>query len=586
MVTCYEDQLPSWYSNNTEARPTLDGNKYPGLSSWQLAMLMEWAKNDPVSDKETNRNNAVYAIQHNRNPFIDYPGLEEYIWGTMTTTAFSYDNYVQPIYKQDVTMSFSPTEASATIGEDFTEPTLTTDPANLTVSYSSSEVSVATINANTGDVTLVAAGTTTITATFAGNDSYNGGSASYTLTVSAAPVVGSGIYALVSNASTLAAGDKILIAYASGTTAKAMGAQNPNNRAAVDVTKNSDNTLTPGDDAQIITLEKNGSNYLFNVGDGYLYAASSGSNYLKTEATADDNAKATISINNNGNATITFQGKNTRNTMRYNPNNNNPIFSCYVSNTTTGSAPQIYRELPPSITLSNNATINSNVITANNGKKVTVTLSDRTLYKDGEWNTLCLPFAVVLEGSALEGATAKTLSDATMTGTHVTLTFGEAVTTLEAGVPYIIKWDSGQDIVDPTFENVTVVSGSAADRTITKADGHVKFTGYYDAFNIDTPANDDIYYMTAGNKLQHTAKARTLKACRAYFQFLQADNNALQFVLNFGSDMTTDIVDIEHPISNNEQDTGTWYTLDGVKHDKRPIKKGLYIKNEKKIVIK
>lgn len=92
--------------------------------------------------------------------------------------------------------------------------------------------------------------------------------------------------------------------------------------------------------------------------------------------------------------------------------------------------------------------------------------------------------------------------------------------------------------------------------------------------------------MTAGNKLQHTAKARTLKACRAYFQFLQADNNALQFVLNFGSDMTTDIVDIEHPISNNEQDTGTWYTLDGVKHDKRPIKKGLYIKNGKKIVIK
>ena len=173
-----------------------------------------------------------------------------------------------------------------------------------------------------------------------------------------------------------------------------------------------------------------------------------------------------------------------------------------------------------------------------------------------------------------------------MTGTHVTLTFGEAVTTLEAGVPYIIKWDSGQDIVDPTFENVTVVSGSAADRTITKADGHVKFTGYYDAFNIDTPANDDIYYMTAGNKLQHTAKARTLKACRAYFQFLQADNNALQFVLNFGSDMTTDIVDIEHLISNNEQDTGTWYTLDGVKHDKRPIKKGLYIKNGKKIVIK
>ncbi len=100
MVTCYEDQLPSWYSSNTEARPTLDGNKYPGLSEWQLNMLMTWAKNDPVSEKETNRNNAVYAIQNNRNPFIDYPGLEEYVWGTLTTTAFSYDNYVQPEYNQ------------------------------------------------------------------------------------------------------------------------------------------------------------------------------------------------------------------------------------------------------------------------------------------------------------------------------------------------------------------------------------------------------------------------------------------------------------------------------------------------------
>ena len=186
MVTCYEDQLPSWYSSNTEARPTLDGNKYPGLSEWQLNMLMTWAKNDPVSEKETNRNNAVYAIQNNRNPFIDYPGLEEYVWGTLTTASFSYDNYQQPVYKQDVTMSFSPADASATVGDDFTEPTLTTTPANLTVTYSSSNESVATVDASTGEVTLVAAGETTITATFAGNDTYNSGSASYTLTVNAA----------------------------------------------------------------------------------------------------------------------------------------------------------------------------------------------------------------------------------------------------------------------------------------------------------------------------------------------------------------------------------------------------------------
>ena len=96
MVTCYEEKLPNWYTSYAESQPTLDGNTYPGLSDWQLKMLMKWAKNDPVSEKETNRNNAVFGIQNNRNPFIDYPGLEEYIWGSLTDVAFSYDNYQVP----------------------------------------------------------------------------------------------------------------------------------------------------------------------------------------------------------------------------------------------------------------------------------------------------------------------------------------------------------------------------------------------------------------------------------------------------------------------------------------------------------
>ena len=96
MVTCYEEKLADWYANNTEVRATLDGNSYPGMSPWQLKMLMEWAANDPVSRKEEERNNAVFGIQNNRNPFIDYPGLEQYIWGSAVAEAFSYDHYRQP----------------------------------------------------------------------------------------------------------------------------------------------------------------------------------------------------------------------------------------------------------------------------------------------------------------------------------------------------------------------------------------------------------------------------------------------------------------------------------------------------------
>ena len=100
MVTCYEEKLPDWFTNygtKEGVSQTIDGSKYPGLRDWQLEMLMKWTKNDPVSaDKETPRNNAVYTIQNNRNPFIDYPGLEEYIWGSLKDVAFSYDHYQSP----------------------------------------------------------------------------------------------------------------------------------------------------------------------------------------------------------------------------------------------------------------------------------------------------------------------------------------------------------------------------------------------------------------------------------------------------------------------------------------------------------
>ena len=89
MVTCYQDKISSWASNNV-----FDGNTYPGLTDWTLQMMMEWSANDPVDEVERARNQAIYNKQRNRNPFIDYPGLEEYVWGTKTSVAFNYTNYV------------------------------------------------------------------------------------------------------------------------------------------------------------------------------------------------------------------------------------------------------------------------------------------------------------------------------------------------------------------------------------------------------------------------------------------------------------------------------------------------------------
>ena len=253
---------------------------------------------------------------------------------------------------KNVAMSFSPTEAEATMGKDFDEPVLTITPAGLAVTYRSSNPDAATVDATTGEVTLIAEGVTTITATFAGNEAYNAASASYKLTVLAAerpvPATSAGyVYELVTDASALATGDEILIASVNDSVAVALGTnQKTLNREAVRVTLNDEGTLTPGANAQVVTLEKNGDNYLFNVGDGYLYAASSSKNELKTETLADDNAKASIAIGDDGYATITFQGTNTRNVMRFNPNNGSPLFSCYASTSTVGSLPQLYRRVP------------------------------------------------------------------------------------------------------------------------------------------------------------------------------------------------------------------------------------------------
>ncbi len=97
MVTCYEGSLPTWYTENADsyegAKATFDGNTYPGLSTWQLSMLLKWSRQDPVDSIEIKRNEAVCVIQHNRNPFIDYPGLEEFIWGDSTLQAFAYGGF-------------------------------------------------------------------------------------------------------------------------------------------------------------------------------------------------------------------------------------------------------------------------------------------------------------------------------------------------------------------------------------------------------------------------------------------------------------------------------------------------------------
>lgn len=90
MATCYEDKCTSWTKGSGGS---VFNSENQGLANWVVDMMMAWAKLDPVDDVEIARNNAVPNAQKNRNPFVDYPGLEDYIWGDKKDVPFSYDNY-------------------------------------------------------------------------------------------------------------------------------------------------------------------------------------------------------------------------------------------------------------------------------------------------------------------------------------------------------------------------------------------------------------------------------------------------------------------------------------------------------------
>ena len=154
-----------------------------------------------------------------------------------------------------------------------------------------------------------------------------------------------GTWILVTDASSLNVGDKIIIAAKDYDVALST-TQNNNNRGEVAITKDG-NTITASSEAQVLTLQAgNKENTLaLYTGAGYLHAASSGSNWLRTETTLSDNSSWTISIAD-GTATLTAQGTYTRNTMFY--NQSSKIFACYASTTTTQKAISLYKKVDES----------------------------------------------------------------------------------------------------------------------------------------------------------------------------------------------------------------------------------------------
>lgn len=92
IVTAYEDYANKWQS---EGSNSLYNNTYPTLKEWAYKLYIQWAKADKPNAVEVKRNNDVYKIQGNRNPYVDFPNLMEYVWGDSTNIAFNPETTVK-----------------------------------------------------------------------------------------------------------------------------------------------------------------------------------------------------------------------------------------------------------------------------------------------------------------------------------------------------------------------------------------------------------------------------------------------------------------------------------------------------------
>lgn len=222
-------------------------------------------------------------------------------------------------------------------------------------------------------------------------------------------------------------------------------------------------------------------------------------------------------------------------------------------------------------------------------------LQGRTLSKNGDWNTICLPFylrARQIANSPLAGAIIKEL-DTSANGTNLnddgllTLKFKDA-TSIECGKPYIIRWEGTSGTIESPEIGILNADISDTPGTVTSFDGKVSFVGQYDPFLINRYNKDEILFVGSGNKIGFAASdatlPRPLKAFRAHFKITPdgfGSNRARAIRIDWGDGETTAII----PLTDTNVQSESWYSIDGRRLNGKPSRSGVYINNGTKIVI-
>ena len=357
MATCYEDQIANWETDKGEVFPMLNSTKYPVFSKWALDMLLRWAHNDPVSEKEIKRNNEVYKIQKNRNPFIDYPGLEQYIWGDKKNVAFDPDNYDANGGGGEVDPSPEPTPGDKVANPVFsmasgiiaagTEITISCETTGSFIYYT---VNGGDLQSGYAPVKYVVEDDADIVA-YAMVGENRSSSVSVSYTVSRGPVVTNKVYTKVNSLEDIETGVNYLIVCEGKN--KAMGGYlNDRGSEKKDVRGGAEISVTDGSITTVVgedkspfefTLSGTAAGYTFYdaVNKGYLALTSSGNKLYTLTNNSTDDTKWTINIGTKG--TNIYSVKFPEREIQYNASS--PRFATY-----TGSQQLVvlYKETVPS----------------------------------------------------------------------------------------------------------------------------------------------------------------------------------------------------------------------------------------------
>ena len=449
--------------------------------------------------------------------------------------------------KVKTTMAWSAAEVKANIGQDFTAPTLslTADGESIldgkTITYESSEPTVAEIS-ETGVVTIKGIeGTTNITAKFAGDDTYAEATAQYTLTV--------------------VDPNKMEVTF----DFSSMGYDNA--QVVSSVEKDDFNiTLTKGGDNEPKYYTSDNTLRIY-TGATMTMTAPKGMLMKSIGINAKKGADSLTPDCGEYTGTAT-QGiwSGASNVVAFTLSGNLQMTSIIVT----------YSPLP-SVTLDESSD-NTALISENAGKTVNVTMT-RTISKD-YLNPICLPFAMDKDQIAEafgEGSKVYTLNEEVADGV---IKF-DAADAIEARTPYILEATNSTSTI--SLNGVTFAENAEADYGIAYGTGNDAYSlqGVYSPFAFTATDGSQLFVGKDNNLYKPSATGQKIKGFRAYFTVEGDLTKALRVSVNGGTSSIDNLM-------NGKVMTGKVYNLNGqfVGVSLEGLAKGVYVMNGKKYVVK